>query len=69
MKGNGQIDRCVCFNIYFKEILDLMQKEKINSHEARKRLACCSRCRLCSGYIEKMDQTGRTSFFIGEDRL
>lgn len=62
------IERCICENRSFEEILRLTrEKTDLNSvHALRSAGICCTGCRLCAPYIAEMLRTGRTSFEPGE---
>lgn len=55
------IDRCVCRNIRFEEILSLLQGE--NDFEAAlSKVQFGDKCKICHPYIKKMLKTGQTMF-------
>lgn len=63
--GNGLVDRCVCFNISFFTIKEKLQSG-LSVAEVKKDIPCCTKCRLCSPYIEEIKKTGKTNFTLGE---
>lgn len=64
----GKIDRCVCFNVSFSEIIKYASENRTSIDEAKCKLPCCTRCKLCTPYIEKMKQTGIVEFKLGDKR-
>ena len=64
----GKIDRCVCFNVSFSEIMKYASENRTSIDEAKYKLQCCTRCKLCTPYIEKMKQTGIVEFKLGDKR-
>lgn len=59
------IDRCVCFNKKFSELKEFCKDAK-NSSELKEIAKCCTKCRLCTPYIEAMIKTGKTVFILGK---
>lgn len=60
----GKIDRCVCFNVSFKEIFEKAQSDNKSIDEVKMSIPCCIKCKLCSPYIKKMQETGITEFIL-----
>ena len=60
---NYKITKCICFDTTFKEMQDIMLKNKINSIEELKKIKTISEnCKLCLPYIKEMIRTGKTEF-------
>ncbi len=60
----GKIDRCVCFNVSFKDILEEHRSTNKPIDDIKISMPCCTKCKLCSPYIKKMYETGITEFNI-----
>ena len=59
------INRCVCFNKTFKEILNESYIQNIKTlEEIKSKLNTCNKCKLCNPYIEQGLRTGQTEFKI-----
>jgi bacterioferritin-associated ferredoxin len=56
------IDRCVCFERSFVELKIRAQENKLDADGIARRYGCGSCCGLCRPYIERMLETGQTSF-------
>lgn len=57
------VERCICHNIHFKDILEIAEKNGFSSvEELQEQEICCTNCKLCVPYIEKTLQTGITRF-------
>lgn len=64
MEMKIRIDRCMCNNVTFKEIHEIIVKKDLTSmQDLVKEKKVASNCRLCKPYIEKMIETGQTEFF------
>lgn len=55
------IDRCICRNITFKEILSLLEGEK-DFNIALQKVQFGDKCKLCHPYIKKVLETNETFF-------
>lgn len=53
-----KVDRCICFNVSFEEIKNKI-KEGIIMEDIKKTIPCCTKCRLCTPYIERMMEEKR----------
>ncbi|MCX7877021.1 MAG: (2Fe-2S)-binding protein [Ignavibacteria bacterium] len=57
------VDRCICFNITFSEMQQVMLKRKIKTlAELKKHLTFGQRCTLCIPFVKLMIKTGRVEF-------
>lgn len=57
------VNRCICFNKTFTEILDFAQKYNLEQTKIEETLKCGTRCGLCKPYIEECLRTKKTEFF------
>lgn len=61
------IERCICENRFFSEILEIAHQRGLEStHALREAGVCCTGCRLCEPYVAEALRTGRTVFEPGE---
>lgn len=57
------VDRCICHQITFEEIKKIAKSKGLSTIEQLQREKISStNCRLCKPYIERMLETGETSF-------
>lgn len=57
------ITKCICNDITFEEMNERVKEYKIKGIEdLRKIMTVASNCKLCLPYINKMIETGQTSF-------
>ena len=57
------INRCICYNLTFEEILKLANDNNVNSLASFKAITgLCNKCRMCNPYIEKTLETKQTNF-------
>jgi bacterioferritin-associated ferredoxin len=57
------ITKCICNDITFEKINKKINEKKIKRIEdLRKVMTVASNCKLCLPYINKMIETGQTSF-------
>ncbi|REL24313.1 hypothetical protein DYD21_19090 [Rhodohalobacter sp. SW132] len=62
----GKVNRCICSNIRFEEVLADARRLSIKTvEELRDREICAVNCRLCEPYLERMLKTGETEFDPG----
>lgn len=65
MKNEFKVTKCICFDTTFEEMKEIMVANNIRTiDELRKIKTVASNCRLCVPYIERMIETGETSFEI-----
>jgi bacterioferritin-associated ferredoxin len=57
------VNRCVCFNVTFKEILEQYKKEK-SLLKVLKKTQVGEKCGMCLPYIEESIKTGKTEVEI-----
>jgi len=59
------IDRCICSNIRFDEILEIANEKGFETvKELQEHKICANNCKLCVRYIEEMLKTGQVSFRV-----
>lgn len=56
----GQVDRCVCRDVTFGEMLRLHEEEGLSVAQIKAKTGVCQRCRRCEPYIYLTVATGRT---------
>lgn len=57
------INRCICSNISFENVKEIAKSEEYATvKDLQNNSVCCLHCELCRPYIEKMLETGKTSF-------
>jgi len=57
------IDRCICFNVKFSEVKEIMEENNFTTIEEVQEVVVVSKnCKLCRPYLEKMVETGETEF-------
>ena len=56
------IDRCVCFNVSFCELVVAAKSEGLDLDGITKRFGCGRGCALCLPYIRAALATGQTEF-------
>lgn len=60
------IDRCVCFNVTFAEILERCKQEALDPSLGVEKIAdkvdCCKKCQFCRPYLAAALRTGKTVF-------
>lgn len=59
------VDRCVCVNVTFRDMLALSNREGLGFDELSRRLGCGRNCGLCAPYIRAALATGRCEFPVG----
>ncbi|MEQ8843707.1 MAG: hypothetical protein RIB58_02545 [Phycisphaerales bacterium] len=59
--GRVRVERCVCFNQPFTELLRLSREEGLSHAELSDRTGCCTGCGMCKPYVRVVLSTGRTS--------
>lgn len=57
-----RIDRCVCVNVSFEEMLEASRAEGLDRDGLEHRFGCCRGCGLCGPYVRRMLRTGETCF-------
>lgn len=57
-----RIDRCVCLDRTFAELLPLAQESSWGLEELATATGCSRRCGLCRPYLRRMLETGETVF-------
>lgn len=57
-----QIERCVCVNVSFAELLESSRAEGLDQEGLERRFGCCRGCGLCAPYVRRMLRTGETCF-------
>ena len=58
-----KIERCVCSDVTFVEMKEVMEKKKLKSlAELQKEMDVSNNCMLCRPYILNMIKTGKTVF-------
>lgn len=56
------IDRCVCLNRLFSDLLPEARARGFSLAELSRRTGCGDRCGLCRPYLRRMLSTGETVF-------
>lgn len=57
------VNRCICHKITFTQLKRLAEEEGLKTvYEIRDRGLASSKCKLCEPYVEKLLETGETSF-------
>lgn len=56
------INRCICINKTFEEILKISRNNNWNIEKLEKEIKCGTKCKLCKPYIEKCITSGITEF-------
>lgn len=56
------VDRCVCRGVSFAELKDLAERTGADLDGIAERTGCGSGCSMCVPYIQKMLESGETSF-------
>ncbi len=56
------VDRCVCAEVRFSELLALRAAEGLSLEQLRARTGCCSGCGTCEPYVRLALVTGRAVF-------
>ena len=56
------VDRCVCRGVSFAELKDLAERTGADLDGISERMGCASGCSMCVPYIQKMLESGETSF-------
>ncbi|MBL0926390.1 MAG: hypothetical protein IBJ11_01900 [Phycisphaerales bacterium] len=54
------VDRCVCVNVLFQELLELHREHGLGFDELVDRTGCCTGCTSCEPYVKVMLRTGKT---------
>ena len=57
-----RVDRCVCFDVSFRELKAFADESGCDLEGLTARFGCGHGCALCVPYIQRMLETGRTSF-------
>lgn len=58
----SMIDRCVCFNITFGQIVEQARRDNLDFEGVRTRFGCGRGCALCVPYIKAALATGQIEF-------
>ena len=56
------IDRCICRNTAFADLLPQARTEGWNLDDLMKQTGCGAQCGLCRPYLRRMLRTGETAF-------
>ncbi len=60
------VDRCICHQISFEQILKSVNERGLRTvQEIQAEKLSSTNCKLCLPYIERMLETGETSFVPG----
>lgn len=59
---NMAVDRCVCHDITFAELLRRARDAGIGFNELQQQTGCATGCALCEPYIRLALKTGRSTF-------
>ncbi|MBC7835649.1 MAG: hypothetical protein H7Y88_11200 [Phycisphaerales bacterium] len=54
------VNRCVCLDLPFVELLELARREGLGFDELSRRTECCTGCGLCEPYVRVALRTGKT---------
>ncbi len=61
-RASLRIDRCVCLDRNFADLLSLARARRMDLAEVTRETGCGGRCRLCRPYLRRMLATGETVF-------
>ena len=61
------VDRCVCEDTTFSELIAIARAEGLDFDTLTERTGCALRCGLCEPYIREALQTGRSAMAAGGD--
>lgn len=53
------VDRCICYEVTFREVLALHRAEGLSFEELKLRTGCCCGCGTCEPYVRLTLETGR----------
>ncbi len=56
------VNRCICTNLTFRELIDRSQRESLDFEALRVRTGAGGECTMCAPYIRAALRTGRDSF-------
>jgi bacterioferritin-associated ferredoxin len=56
------IDRCICRNVPFAELLPLVRAHGWTLDDVIRETGCGGQCGLCRPYLRRMIATGQTTF-------
>lgn len=57
------IDRCLCFQVSFKELSEIAKRENISTlPQLQAQVVFGKKCQLCHAYVQRMLVTGETVF-------
>ncbi|MEX0904811.1 MAG: hypothetical protein WD604_06915 [Balneolaceae bacterium] len=57
------VERCICHQIHFKDILEIAEQKGITTvEELQKQKISCTNCRLCVPYVRRVLESGTTHF-------
>jgi bacterioferritin-associated ferredoxin len=56
------VDRCVCHKVSFQVLRDIARREGCGLEQLAAKTGCTTGCGMCRPYVERMLQTGQTSF-------
>lgn len=54
------VNRCVCRNVSFRNLLDLHVREGLTLDQLMDRTGCCTGCTTCEPYVRLTLMTGET---------
>lgn len=60
------VNRCVCYNVLFERVLNLMKVHNWSLSRAMDETCAGNGCGMCRPYLKLVEQTGRTEFRPGE---
>jgi len=56
-----QVDRCVCHDVPFSELIRLAETEGLSLDDLERRTGCCTGCGMCEAYVRLALATGEAS--------
>lgn len=59
--GEPGVDRCVCHDVSFAELLRLSRERGWGFAELQRESGCCTGCAMCEPYARRALQTGETT--------
>ena len=67
--GSVLIDRCICRNTVFADLLPQARREDWTLDDLMRQTGCGAQCGLCRPYLRRMLRTGETVFheILSED--
>lgn len=58
------VDRCICADVSFRELIDRARADHLSLEQLRKATGCCAGCAMCEPYVRVALRTGNDSIEI-----